>query len=63
MSHLGSSILKSQGLMTPAANQSPTKSPVGFKLVPDFDRAQKRDTIFSACSRAKTIIGHFEGRH
>ena len=48
-----------QGLSTPA---SPVKPLVGSKLIPDFERAQKRDTIFSACSRAKTIIGHYEGR-
>ncbi len=40
---------------------SPIYSP-NFKNIPDFNKAGKRDTIFSACSRAKTIIGHYDGR-
>ena len=38
---------------------SPTAKQI---LIPDFNKAGKRDTIFSACSRAKTIIGHYDGR-
>ncbi len=56
--------MRSQGLTSPGGvsnSESLVKSP-NTKQVPDFDKAQKRDTIFSSCSRAKTIIGHYEGR-
>jgi hypothetical protein len=45
--------------MLSPSNVSPAAKSI---LIPDFNRAGKRDTIFSSCSRAKTIIGHYDGR-
>jgi len=45
-------------MLTPSSVSPAAKS----ILIPDFNRAGKRDTIFSSCSRAKTIIGHYDGR-
>lgn len=44
-------------------NSPGTINHVQPKLVPNFDRQGERLTIFSQPSRAKTIIGHYEGRH
>ena len=55
---IGSSHDIKQHMLAPS-NFSPAAKQL---LVPDFARAGKRDTIFSTCSRAKTIIGHYDGR-
>ena len=50
--------------MTGTSMKNPLGSPGGPqpKLVPNFERQSERHTIFSQPSRAKTILGHFEGR-